>query len=104
MPHTASLHELVSRLATVEGHLAAVERMVRADRSCADVLRQTYAIRRALVEIERSLLEEHLQRVGVHAALEAGSIGPWLGSQAHTTTVHRRTTCRRPAQRKGLRR
>ena len=103
MPHTESMHELLSRLATVEGHLAAVERMVRGGRSCVEVLRQTYAIRRSLVEIERLLLEEHLQRVGVRAAFEAGISSAWFGADACTTTGCARTRCRRTPRRKLLR-
>ncbi len=40
--------EALKRLAYIEGHLQGVRRMVEAEAYCVDVLRQTYAIQRAL--------------------------------------------------------
>ncbi|MDO8585998.1 MAG: metal-sensitive transcriptional regulator [Armatimonadota bacterium] len=39
--------QVVARLARVEGHVAAVKRMVEEGRSCADVLMQIAAVRSA---------------------------------------------------------
>ncbi|MFN8534756.1 MAG: metal-sensitive transcriptional regulator [Dehalococcoidia bacterium] len=49
------------RLATIEGHLAAVRRMIERDDYCVDVLKQTYAVRRAIERLESNLLSAHLQ-------------------------------------------
>ena len=52
--------EALRRLSYIEGHLAGIRRMVIADKYCADVLRQTFAVRRAIQKIESVLLEGHL--------------------------------------------
>ena len=49
------------RLSYIEGHLAGVRKMVQEDRYCVDVLKQTYAIRRAIEKLEGLLLEGHLE-------------------------------------------
>jgi DNA-binding FrmR family transcriptional regulator len=53
--------EAEKRLNYIEGHLAGVRKMVQEDRYCVDVLKQTYAIRRAIEKLEGLLLEGHLQ-------------------------------------------
>ncbi len=57
-PETRSDAE--KRLSYIEGHLAGVRKMVQEDRYCVDVLKQTYAIRRAIEKLEGILLEGHL--------------------------------------------
>lgn len=52
--------EALKRLNYVEGHLAGIRRMIQEEKYCVDVLRQTYAVRRALQKIEALLLEGHL--------------------------------------------
>ena len=49
------------RLSYIEGHLAGVRKMVQEDRYCVDILKQTYAIRRAIEKLEGLLLEGHLE-------------------------------------------
>ncbi|GIW09391.1 MAG: hypothetical protein KatS3mg061_0448 [Dehalococcoidia bacterium] len=58
------------RLATIEGHLAAVRRMIEQDAYCIDILKQTYAIRRAIEKLEAQLLENHLQTCLVNGIQE----------------------------------
>ncbi|MFA7297092.1 MAG: metal-sensitive transcriptional regulator, partial [Dehalococcoidia bacterium] len=43
-----------------EGHLSGVRRMIESDQYCVDVLKQTFAIRRAIEKLEAKLLEGHL--------------------------------------------
>ena len=52
--------ELGARLATIEGHVKAIKRMVDEDVYCIDVLKQTYAVERALKRFEAELLRGHL--------------------------------------------
>ena len=52
--------DVLRRLAYIEGHLAGVRRMVEQDQYCVDVLKQTYAIRRAIEKLEAKLLAGHL--------------------------------------------
>lgn len=49
------------RLAYIEGHLGGVRKMIEEDRYCVDVIRQTYAIRRALQKLEGVLIDGHLR-------------------------------------------
>jgi DNA-binding FrmR family transcriptional regulator len=51
---------LVGRLATIEGHLKGIRKMVEADACCLDVLRQSHAVERAVKAFERALLDAHL--------------------------------------------
>lgn len=53
--------DILRRLAYIEGHLKAVRRMVEEDKYCVDVLKQTYAVRRAIEKLEARILEGHLQ-------------------------------------------
>ena len=52
--------DLLNRLATIEGHIKAIRKMVEDDQYCVDVLRQSYAVERALKKFESSLLQDHL--------------------------------------------
>ena len=52
--------EALKRLNYIEGHLGGVRRMIEEDTYCVDVLKQTYAIRRAIEKLERLLLDGHL--------------------------------------------
>ena len=53
--------DVEKRLNYIEGHLAGVRKMLQEDRYCVDVLKQTYAIRRAIEKLEGLLLEGHLE-------------------------------------------
>ena len=63
----ASRTDVLKRLSYIEGHLAGVRRMIDEDTYCVDVLKQTYAIRRAIEKMEAKMLEGHLH----HCVLEA---------------------------------
>ena len=52
--------EALKRLNYIDGHLAGVRRMIQEERYCVDVLKQTYAVRRAIQKIEALILEGHL--------------------------------------------
>jgi len=52
--------QILNRLATIEGHLRAIQRMIEQDRCCRDILSQTYAIERALKAFEVALVDHHL--------------------------------------------
>lgn len=56
----ADKNDLLKRLASIEGHIGGVRKMVESDEYCVDILRQTYAIRRAIEKLEEKLLEAHL--------------------------------------------
>ncbi|RAI04408.1 transcriptional regulator [Acuticoccus sediminis] len=50
---------VLRRLARLEGQVRGVTRMVEEERTCADVLAQTAAIRSALKGVDKLLLEDH---------------------------------------------
>ncbi|HZP94860.1 MAG TPA: metal-sensitive transcriptional regulator [Candidatus Limnocylindria bacterium] len=52
--------ELDARLATIEGHIKGIRKMVTDDTYCVDVLKQTFAVERALQKFEAELLRGHL--------------------------------------------
>ena len=52
--------EALKRLAFIEGHLQGIRRMVEADQYCVDVLKQTFAVRRAIEKMEALMLDNHL--------------------------------------------
>lgn len=62
--------DVLKRLSFIEGHLAGVRRMVEADKYCVDVLKQTYAIRRAIEKMEAKMLEGHLHTCVVEGIRE----------------------------------
>lgn len=53
--------DAIKRLSYIEGHLAGVKKMVDEDRYCVDILRQTYAVRRAIQKLESQLIDGHLR-------------------------------------------
>ena len=52
--------DVLKRLAYIEGHLTGIRRMVEEDTYCVDVLKQTYAVRRAIEKAEAKMLGGHL--------------------------------------------
>jgi len=58
---TAAKPDILRRIAYIDGHLQGVRRMVEDDKYCVDVLKQTYAVRRAIEKLEQIILENHLQ-------------------------------------------
>ncbi len=52
--------KVLKRLAFIEGHLQGIRRMVEGDKYCVDVLKQTFAVRRAIAKMERLMLDNHL--------------------------------------------
>ncbi|TMB94502.1 MAG: metal-sensitive transcriptional regulator [Chloroflexi bacterium] len=53
--------DVLKRLSFIEGHLQGIRRMVEQDKYCVDVLKQTFAVRRAIEKMEALMLEGHLQ-------------------------------------------
>ena len=53
--------DALKRLSYIEGHLSGIRKMLEDDKYCVDVLKQTYAVRRAIEKMESLLLEGHLK-------------------------------------------
>jgi len=56
----ADKKQILNRLATIEGHLRGIRKMVEDDVYCVDILKQSYAVERAVKAFESALLEGHL--------------------------------------------
>jgi CsoR family transcriptional regulator, copper-sensing transcriptional repressor len=56
----AEKQEVLKRLNYIEGHLGGIRRMIEEDKYCVDILRQTYAVRKAIEKLEGLLVEGHL--------------------------------------------
>jgi DNA-binding FrmR family transcriptional regulator len=62
--------EALKRLNYIEGHLSGIRKMLEEDKYCVDILKQTYAVRRAIEKMESILLEGHLQTCAVEGIKE----------------------------------
>ena len=62
--------EAIKRLAFIQGHLDGVRKMVEEDKYCVDVLKQTFAVRRAIESLEAKMLEGHLHHCVVDGVRE----------------------------------
>ncbi len=58
---------VINRLSRMEGHLRAIKRMVESDTPCPDVLVQIAAVRSALDQVGRLVLEDHIKGCMVDA-------------------------------------
>ncbi len=56
----ANKQDVLKRLNYIEGHLGGIRKMIEEDKYCVDILRQTYAVRKALEKLEKIVLEGHL--------------------------------------------
>ena len=67
---TDTKQESLKRLNYIEGHLAGIKRMVEEEKYCVDVLKQTYAVRRAIEKLESLLLDGHLHTCVIEGVKE----------------------------------
>ena len=56
----ADKKQILNRLASIEGHLRGIRKMVEEDQYCVDIVKQSFAVERALKAFEAALLEGHL--------------------------------------------
>ena len=65
--------DLLKRLSYTAGHLKGIRKMVEEDQNCIAILRQTYAVRRAIEKLEALILENHLATC-VPEAITSGEV------------------------------
>ncbi len=70
MRSESSKQEALRRLAYIEAHLKGIRKMVEEDQYCVDVLKQTYAIQRAIEKFESVLLRGHLSSCVIEGVRE----------------------------------
>lgn len=66
----ATKQQATKRLNYIEGHLSGIRRMIEEDQYCVDVLKQTYAVRKAIEKLEALLLDGHLHTCVVEGVRE----------------------------------
>ncbi len=71
----ADKQDALKRLNYIEGHLGGIRKMVEEDKYCVDILRQTYAVRKAIEKLEALILEQHLHTC-VPEGIKEGREGP----------------------------
>ena len=62
--------DALKRLAYIEGHLKGIRKMVEEDQYCVDIIKQTYAVQRALDKFESLMLNGHLSSCVVEGIKE----------------------------------
>jgi DNA-binding FrmR family transcriptional regulator len=67
-----ALKEVINRLARIEGHVRSIKEMVAEGRDCPDLLIQIAAVRAALDQVGRIILEDHMESCIIRA-VEDGS-------------------------------
>ena len=73
--------QALKRLNYIEGHLAGIRPMIEEEQYCVDILKQTYAVRRAIEKMESLLLDGHLHTCvvdGVRDGREEQVVGELL--------------------------
>lgn len=58
---------VINRLSRISGHLDAVKRMAEEGRDCSEILIQISAVRSALNNVGKIILEDHISHCVVHA-------------------------------------
>lgn len=74
---SADTQEVLNRFHAIEGHLNAIREMIEEDQPCLDVLRQTYAVRKAIEKLEAILMGHHFSlciREGISSEREEAVI------------------------------
>ena len=65
---------IANRLARIEGHVRSIKTMVEEGRDCSEVLVQLAAVRAAVNQVGRIVLEDHVESCLLDAA-QAGAAG-----------------------------
>jgi DNA-binding FrmR family transcriptional regulator len=52
--------DVLKRLNYIEGHLNGIRKMIEEDKYCPEILKQSFAVRRAIEKLEALILEGHL--------------------------------------------
>lgn len=84
-----SKDDALKRLNMIEGHLRGIRKMVEEDTYCVDVLKQTYAVQRAIEKFEQILLHDHI-RGCVPEGIREGRDEEVLGELAELFSLARR--------------
>ena len=70
---TAPKDEALKRLNYIQGHLEGIRKMVQEEQYCVGILKQLYAVRKAIEKMEGVLLDGHLHSCVTGAIKEGNS-------------------------------
>ena len=70
---TKPKEEALKRLNYIQGHLEGVRRMVQEEQYCVDILKQLYAVRKAVEKLEGVLLDGHLHSCVIEGIREGNA-------------------------------
>ncbi|MBI3120379.1 MAG: metal-sensitive transcriptional regulator [Candidatus Kerfeldbacteria bacterium] len=59
--HQAPQQKILHRVRILQGHLRAVEQMIRENAYCVDIIHQSMAIQKALKRLDMVLMKNHLE-------------------------------------------
>jgi CsoR family transcriptional regulator, copper-sensing transcriptional repressor len=62
--------DALKRLSYIEGHLKGIRKMIEEDQYCVDILKQTYAVKRALDRLDALIVSGHLKHCVKNGILE----------------------------------
>jgi DNA-binding FrmR family transcriptional regulator len=72
---------VVNRLSRIEGHVRSIKTMVEEGRDCSDILVQIAAVRSAVSQVGRVVLEDHVESCLLTAAADGTADEVWAGLQ-----------------------
>lgn len=68
-----SKNRIINRMARIIGHMNSVKTMVEKDRDCTEILLQIVAVRQALTNCGKVLLNDHVQHCVTEAVIHKDS-------------------------------
>jgi DNA-binding FrmR family transcriptional regulator len=72
---------IINRLSRIEGHVRSIKTMVEEERDCADILVQIAAVRSAVGQVGRVVLEDHVESCLLTAAADGSADQVWTDLQ-----------------------
>ncbi len=57
--------DALKRMSYIEGNFQGIRRMVEEEKYCVDILKQTFAVRRAIEKLEGKILDNHLHTCAI---------------------------------------
>ncbi len=77
--HHRQTKAILNRLSRIEGHIRSIKVMVEEGRDCSDILIQIAAVRSAITQTGRVVLEDHLESCLFQAGISPEANEIWLG-------------------------
>ena len=57
--------DALKRMSYIEGHFQGIRRLVDGEKYCVEILKQTFAVRRAIDKLEARILDNHLHTCAI---------------------------------------